>query len=102
MRGGACGVLGGGVMRWVHGRWALGLEACKVTRQKSWFSDSVAVLTTRVAAGGGRNFEEEDQTGRSTQTDRLTMSADMSRSWVGTTWPITEKCDSADRAVLCL
>ena len=66
---GVCGVL----MPWVHGRWVLGLQACRAMRQQGWFGGSVAVLTTVVAAGGGRNFEEIDRTGRLPQTDRLTM-----------------------------
>ena len=34
---------------------------------------SLVVLTTVVAAGGGRNFKEIDRTGRLPQTERLTM-----------------------------
>ena len=58
---------------WVLGRWVLGLGACWAMRQQSWFGGSVAVLTTVVAAGGGRKFKEIDRTGRLPQTNSLTM-----------------------------
>ena len=63
----------GGFKPWVHGRWVLGLGACRAMQQQSWFGGSVAVLTTVLAAGGGRNFKEIDQTSRLPQTERLTM-----------------------------
>ena len=66
---GVCGVF----MPWVHGRWVLGLGACRAMRRQSWFGGSVAVLTTVVAAGGGRNFQKIDRTGILPQTERLTM-----------------------------
>ena len=59
------------------------------SRQEDWFG-SIVVCTTASAAEVGRHFKEENPTRRIT-ADGASKDADMSRIWVGTTWPITPK-----------
>ena len=83
---GVCGVF----QPWIHRRWVLGLGARKGMRQQSWFGGSVAVLTTLVAAEGGSELQG-NWPNRQTTANGVSNDVDMSRSWVGTTWTITEK-----------
>ena len=92
--GGACGFFKPSV----HGRWALGLGACWAIRQQSWFGGLCGRFDNCSSGGRGSEFEG-NRPDRQITADGPSNDADMSRRWVGTTWPITEKHFTGDKGV---
>ena len=96
------GLVGEGVFDgfkpWAHGRWVLGPGGV--------LGSAATKLVWRLCgrfdncSSGGRGSEfQGNRPNRQITADGASNDADMSRSWVGTTWPITVKQITAEKGV---